>query len=51
MRSSQRAYRHNQSSVLFEYVAHMGIQSKHMNPIVVCSLDRRMLRSILRLAV
>lgn len=29
----------------------MGIQSKHMYPIVVCSLDRRMLRSILRLAV
>lgn len=26
----------------------MGIQSKHMYPIVVCSLDRRMLRSILR---
>ena len=51
MRFSQRAYRHNQSYVLFEYVAHMGIQSKHMYPIVVRSLDRRMLRSILRLAV
>ena len=51
MRFSQRAYRHNQSYVLLEYVEHMGIQSKNMYPIVVCSLDRRMLRSILRVAV